>query len=301
MKKLTSFFRPILATPLHFSWKSLGDFVLITLGALLQAFAVRLFLVPANLVTGGVTGLSQIVNHYTGFPIGVLILLGNLPLFMLGWRYLGGPRFALRTAYAVLAVSFFVDFLAYFLPPQGLTSDLVLNTLYGGVASGIGYGLVYRGQSTSGGSDILARILNRKLSFSISQSYLLTDSLVMFLGGLVFSWENALYAIIMLYISGVAAEISLEGSNVVRTALIITSKPQLVQDRVLIDMQRGVTLMTGTGAYTGAERLILYVVVTRSEVTQLKALIHEIDPLAFIVIGQASEVLGEGFQPLATQ
>lgn len=298
MNAIKSLFRSSSLEPPHFSWKSFSDFLLITLGALLQAFSVRLFLVPANLVNGGITGLSQIINHYTGFPIGVMILLGNLPLFALGWRYLGGPRFVLRTAYAVLAVSFFIDFLALFLPPEGLTTDLVLNTLYGGVASGIGYGLVYRGQSTSGGSDILARILNRKWGFSISQSYLLTDSLVMFLGGLVFSWENALYAIVMLYINGVAAEVALEGSNVVRTALVITSNPHPVQERVLADMQRGVTVLTGTGAYTGAERLILYIVITRSEVTQLKALVREVDPQAFIVIGQASEVLGEGFQPL---
>ena len=300
MSSVKAFLRSALPERLNFSWKGFGNFMLITLGALLQALSIRLFLVPAHLVNGGISGLSQIINHFTGFPIGVMIFLGNLPLFALGWRYLGGPRFALRTAYAVLAVSFFTDFLTLFLPKEGLTSDLVLNTLYGGVASGIGYGLVYRGQSTSGGSDILARILNRKWGISISQSYLLTDSLVMFAGGLVFSWENALYAIVMLYISGVAAEVAMEGSNVVRTALIITSNPEPVKQKVLMDMERGVTVLTGTGAYTGAERMILYIVVTRSEVVQLKALVHDADPEAFIVIGQASEVLGEGFQPLAS-
>ena len=298
MNSPKSFLHSLLPAHPHFSWKGFGNFLLITLGALLQAFSIRLFLVPAHLVNGGISGLSQIINYYTGFPIGVMILLGNLPLFLIGWRYLGGPRFALRTAYAVLAVSFFTDFLTLFLPKDGLTTDLVLNTLYGGVASGIGYGLVYRGQSTSGGSDILARILNRKWGVSISQSYLLTDSLVMFFGGLAFSWENALYAIVMLYISGVTAEVSMEGSNVVRTALIITSNPEPVKEKVLMDMERGITVLTGTGAYTGAERMILYIVVTRSEVAQLKALVHEADPGAFIVIGQASEVLGEGFQSL---
>lgn len=296
-----SFLQSVLPAKAHFSWKAFGDFLLITLGALLQALSIRLFLVPSHLVNGGISGLSQIINYFTGFPMGLMILLGNIPLFVLGWRYLGGPRFALRTAYAVLAVSFFIDFLAFFLPKEGLTSDLVLNTLYGGVASGIGYGLVYRGQGTSGGSDILARILSRKWGISISQSYLMTDSLVMFVGGLVFSWENALYAIVMLYISGVAAEVSTEGSNVVRTALIITNNPQQVKEQVLVNMERGVTEMTGKGAYTGAERVILYIVITRSEVAQLKALVHEADPAAFIVIGQASEALGEGFQPLTAR
>jgi uncharacterized membrane-anchored protein YitT (DUF2179 family) len=295
---MQSFFKSIFTQPPHLTWSGVQDFLLITLGSLLQALSIRLFLVPAHLVNGGISGLSQIINYYTGIPIGLMIFLGNLPLFFIGWRYLGGPRFALRTAYAVLAVSFFTDFLVLFLPKNGLTQDLVLNTLYGGVISGVGYGLVYRGQGTSGGSDILARILNNWRGISVSQSYLLTDSLVMFLGGLVFSWENALYAIVMLYISGIAAEVTMEGSNVVRTALIITNQPDSVAEKVLINMERGVTLLPGKGAYTGTERIVLYVVIARSEVSQIKALVREADPNAFMVIGQAHEALGEGFRPL---
>ena len=283
------------------TWASLRDYALILAGALLQALAIRLFLVPAKLVNGGIAGISQLINYYTGWPIGLMMLLGNLPLFVIGWRYLGGRRFAMRTAYAVIAISVFTDLLVFFLPQDGLTKDLVLNTLYGGVTSGIGYGLVYRGQGTSGGSDILARILNNWRGISISQSYLLTDSLVMFMGGLVYSWENALYAIVMLYVSGIAAEVSTEGSNVVRTALIITNNPQPVTQQILENMERGLPLLSGRGAYTGAERSVLYCVVARSEVNQLKALVREADSRAFIVIGQAHEVLGEGFRSLSNE
>jgi len=296
---MRAFFASFFQQDRRFSWKSLRDYAFITLGALLQAAAIRLFLVPAGLVNGGISGLSQIINHFTGIPIGMMILVGNLPLFLIGWRFLGGRRFAMRTAYAVVAISIFTDVLVFILPKDGLTSDLVLNTLYGGVASGIGYGLVYRGQGTSGGSDILARILNNWKGISISQSYLLTDSLIMFMGGLVYSWENALYAIVMLYISGVAAEVALEGSNVVRTAIIITAQQEAVTQQILEHMERGVTVLSGKGAYTGSERPVLYCVITRSEVTQLKALVSEIDPNAFIVIGQAHEALGEGFRPLS--
>ncbi len=294
-----AFFSSLLHQRRHFSWKIFRDYLFIALGALLQALAIRLFLVPAGLVNGGISGLAQIINHFTGLPIGLMILIGNLPLFVIGWRFLGGRRFTLRTAFAVVTISVFTDLLVFILPKDGLTSDLVLNTLYGGVASGIGYGLVYRGQGTSGGSDILARILNNWKGISISQSYLLTDSLIMFMGGLVYSWENALYAIVMLYISGVAAEVALEGANVVRTALIITTEPEAVTQQVLENMERGVTVLSGRGAYTGSDRPVLYCVITRSEVTQLKALVNEIDPRAFIVIGQAHEALGEGFRPLA--
>jgi uncharacterized membrane-anchored protein YitT (DUF2179 family) len=292
------FWRDVFLQRPAFSWQSGRDFALIALGALVQALALRLFLVPAHLVTGGVSGLSQLINYYTGLPIGVMILLGNIPLFILGWRYLGGPRFALRTAFAVLVYAFLVDALVPFLPAQGLTDDLVLNALYGGVISGIGFGLVYRGRGTSGGSDILARILSRWRGISISQSYLVTDSLIMFLAGITFSWENALYALVNLYVSGLSAEAVTQGSNVVRTALIITSRPQEVSQKILYGMERGVTIVPARGAYTGAERTVLYCVVSRAEIAQIKSLVSEADPLAFMVIGNAHEALGEGFQPL---
>lgn len=292
--------RATLTQPPRFTWSGLLDYLLIFFGAFLQAFALRLFLVPAQLASGGISGLAQIINYYSSWPIGVMIFLGNLPLILLGWRYLGGPRFALRTAFAVAVVSFFTDYLSLHLPPEGLTNDIVLNTLYGGVVSGIGYGLIYRGQGTSGGSDILARILNHWRGLSISQAYLLTDAVIILLAGLSFSWENALYALVTLYVSGIAAEVVTEGSNVVRTAIIITSTPEPVTRLILENMERGVTILSGKGAYTGVERAVLYCVITRSEVAPLKALVRQADPRAFLVIGQASEVLGEGFRPLQT-
>jgi uncharacterized membrane-anchored protein YitT (DUF2179 family) len=281
-----------------FSRQSLIDFLLILLGGLVQALAMRLFLIPANLVSGGVSGAAQLINHYTHWPIGLMILAGNIPLFFLGWRHLGGPRFALRTALSVLSFSIFTDLLAFFLPVQGIVHDLVLNSLYGAVVLGIGLGLVYRGRGTSGGSDILGRILNDRLGISISQAYLLTDSLVILLAGFIFTWENALYALVVTYVSGLAAEMVLEGSDVFRTALIITAAPEAVTQKILYEMERGVTILSGKGGYTGADRPVLYCVVTRAEVSQIKSIIKEADPSAFIVIGQAHEALGEGFRPL---
>lgn len=288
--------KPLNSQRLRFSWGALRDYAYITAGALLQALAIRLFLVPSHLVNGGISGLAQIINYYSGWPIGLMIFLGNLPLFLIGWRYLGGPRFALRTAFAVAATSFLTDILVLYLPKTGLTSDLVLNTLYGGLVSGVGYGLVYRGRGTSGGTDILARILNNWRGVSLSQSYMLTDSLIILIAGLAFGWANALYALVMLYVSGIAAEGTTEGSNVLRTALIITNNPQVVTDQILYEMQRGVTVINARGAYTGEERTVLYCVVSRSEVAQIKALVREADPRAFMVIGQVHEALGEGFR-----
>jgi uncharacterized membrane-anchored protein YitT (DUF2179 family) len=280
------------------AWPTVRDYLLILAGAILQALSLRIFLIPAMLASGGVTGISMLINHFTGWPIGTMVLIGNIPLFILGWRFLGGRRFAIKTAVAVVTYSLLVDALVLFLPVNGLTDDIVLNSLYGAVVSGIGYGLVYRGQGTSGGSDILARILNNWRSISMSQSYLMVDGLVIISAGFVFGPKQALYALITLYVSGIVAETTMEGPSVIRTAMIVTSQPGKVAEQIMQDMARGVTMLAGKGAYTGEERSILYCVIIRSEVAQLKAIIHEVDPLAFMVIGQAHEVLGEGFKPL---
>lgn len=281
-----------------FTWKMLQDYALLLAGALVQAFAMRLFLVPGLLVSGGISGAAQIINHYVTFPLGVMIFVGNVPLFILGWRFLGGSRFAIRTAFAVTSFSILTDFLVLFLPPAGLTNDNVLNALFGGVLLGIGLGLVYRGQGTSGGSDILGRILNHRFGISISQAYLITDTVVVLAGGFAFSWENALYGMVVIYVSGIAAEMISEGSSIFRTVMIITDQSDDVKRSILDIMERGVTILSGTGGYTSSDRPVLYCVVTRAEVNQLKQLVKEIDPKAFMVIGVAHEALGEGFKPL---
>ena len=281
-------------------WPQFLDYSLIVLGAAIQAAALRLFLVPANLASGGVSGISQLINHYTHWPIGLMVLIGNIPLFLLGWRFLGGRLFALRTALAIVVYSFATDLLprSNIFPANGITDDIFLNSLYGAVISGVGYGLVYRARGTSGGSDILARILNHYRSIPMTQSYLMVDSAVILAAGFVFGWKQALYAIITLYVSGIVSETTLEGAGTVRTALIITSKADQVSQRVLDELERGVTILQGTGAFTGEDRPVLYCVITRAEVSQLKAIVREIDDQAFIVIGQAHEALGEGFKPL---
>jgi len=289
-------------------WPTIRDYFLIILAALLQALSLRLFFVPANLASGGVSGISQLINHFTGWPIGLMILIGNVPLFALGWRFLGGSRFAMRTAVAVLVYSLFTDLLPgmSLFSPNGagttlindLQGDIFLNSLYGAIVSGIGYGLVYRARGTSGGSDILARILNYYRGVPMTQSYLMVDTAVILGAGFVFGWKEALYAMIALYVSGLVADATLEGGGTVRTAMIVTTEADIISQRVLEELQRGVTFLEGKGAYTGADRPVLYCVITRAEVATLKAIVHEVDPRAFMVIGVAYEALGEGFRPL---
>jgi len=289
-------------------WLNSRDYILLALGALIQAVSLRIFFVPANLASGGVSGISQLINHFTGWPIGLMILIGNIPLFVLGWRFLGGRRFALRTAVAIVTYSLLTDLLLKlpFFAPSGAASvlindlkgDIFLNSLYGAIISGIGYGLVYRARGTSGGSDILARILNKWRGVSMTQSYLVVDTAVILSAGFVFGWKQALYAMITLYVSGLVADTVLEGGGTVRTAMIVTSKPEDVSARVMENLERGVTVLEGMGAFTGTSKPVLYCVITRAEVATLKTIVNEIDPEAFMVIGVAHEALGEGFRPL---
>ncbi len=276
------------------------DYAELVVGAVVQAIGLRLFMVPADLASGGVSGIAQLLNHYTGWPIGLMVFVGNVPLFLLGWRFLGGRRFALRTALAVVVYSAMIDLLPRLsiFPSNGITDDLFLNSLYGAVVCGVGYGLVYRGGGTSGGSDVLARILNHYRAMPMTQSYLIVDSTVILAAGFVFGWKQALYAIIALYVSGMVSETILEGPATVRTAMVVTSAAKAISERVLQEMERGVTILPGTGAYTGTERPVIYCVITRSEVAQLKGIVRDLDPQAFLVIGQAHEAVGAGFKPL---
>jgi uncharacterized membrane-anchored protein YitT (DUF2179 family) len=289
-------------------WLTLRDFLLIGISSVIQAFSLRVFFVPANLASGGVSGISQLINHFTGWPIGLMVLIGNIPLFLLGWRFLGGRRFAFRTAFAIVTYSLFTDLLlktALFAEHGAATrlihdlqGDIFLNSLYGAIVSGVGFGLVYRARGTSGGSDILARILNNWRGISMTQSYLIVDTAVILGAGFVFGWKEALYAMITLYVSGLVSETVLEGGGTVRTAMIVTKEIEAISNRVLEELERGVTILEGSGAYTGEARPVLYCVITRSEVATLKAIVNECDPIAFMVIGVAHEALGEGFKPL---
>lgn len=280
------------------SSRDIRDYLLIGTGAIIQAFSLNLFLLPADLVNGGVTGITQIINHFTGWPIGVMILIGNLPLFIIGWRYLGGQKFAIRTVFSVLLYAFSVDLIRIIIPPGGITSDTLLNALYGGVINGVGYALVYQGRGTSGGTDILARILSHYRGIPISQSYLMTDAVSIIMGGFTFSWDKALYALVLLYTSGISAETISQGSRVARTAMIITNHPQEVSDAIMETLNRGVTNLPAKGMYTGQDRNILFCVVSRPEVERLKEIVAKSDQQAFMVIGEAYEAIGEGFHPI---
>ncbi len=285
------------AQPNHLRLQLLRDALLICVGCALQALSVVIFLNPASLASGGVTGLAMLLNRVSPLqvPIGVFTLLLNLPLFWLGLRHLGGWRFLARTVIATVLYSVLTALFEQMRLPS-LTNDIILNTLFGAVIGGFGAGLVFLARATTGGTDILAILLVRWRSIPLSQSYLIADALVITLAGLLFGWEKALYALIALYVSGVAAEAVSEGAQVSRMAFVITNAPERVSEAVLTQMGRGLTRWTGRGGYTREARQILFIVISRAETATLKSIVAETDPDAFVVIGQASEVYGEGFR-----
>ncbi len=274
------------------------DYGLISVGTAVMVLAMHFFFIPSQLAVGGLSGTAQIINSFTGWPIGIMVFIFNIPLFLVGWRTLGGKRFLARTIFSATLFSVLLDGLNILFPTDGITHDLLLNALYGGILGGIGGGLVLRARATSGGTDILARYLDKKFGIPISQGYLYTDSLVVFVAALAFSWEHALYAIIGLYVWSVVAEVAMTGLNVDRVATIITDQPEQVSRQIIGQLDRGVTSWQGQGMYTGQPRQMLLCATSRGEISVLKALVHEIDPAAFVIISQAHEVLGEGFRKL---
>lgn len=271
---------------------ALRGFFLLTLGGLISAVNVNLFLAPSEIAPGGVSGLAIIINKFTAWPLGLMMLGMNIPLLFVGFKYLGRFNFLIRTVYVVLIYSLGVDLLAPWLPAGGISDNLMLNALYGGIVGGIGSGLIYRGQGTSGGTGILGRVLQFKTGFPISQVYLITDGFIVFIAGLVFGWDKALYALVTLYIWGIAADQVLEGPSVVRTAMIVTDRPKEVAEAVFDRLRLGITSWPAQGMFTEKKHTVLFFAVSRPNVDALKNVVLEADSQAFIVIAHGHHIVG---------
>jgi uncharacterized membrane-anchored protein YitT (DUF2179 family) len=270
--------------------------VQLVVGSLMAALGFSLFQVPFNLAAGGVSGLGIIFNHYTGFPIGLTVLALNIPLVVLGYFQLGRWRFVFSTIVSVLCFSFGIDFFNAYLPSAvhrwPITDDLLLASIYAGVLFGIGMGIIQRAGGTVGGTSIPARIIYDRVGFPMSQSYLYTDGAIILLAGIVFRWEVALLAVLTLVLSGILSDYVLEGVSKVRTATIVTKKPEDVRLAVLYRLRRGVSLWPIEGGYTKTPRTMMFCTVLRSRVADLRQAILTVDPDAFIVVGVAQQVVG---------
>ncbi len=277
---------------------ALRSFFFLTIGSLIAAVNVNLFLAPWEIAPGGVSGLAIIINKFTAWPIGLMMLVLNFPLLFIGFKYLGRFNFLIRTLYVVVLFSLGVDLLAPWLPAGGISDNLMLNALYGGVVGGIGSGLIYRGQGTSGGTGILGRVVQFKTGFPISQVYLLTDGFIVLIAGLAFGWDKALYALVTLYIWGIAADQVLEGPSVVRTATIVTDRPKEVAEAVFERLRLGITAWPAQGMFTEEKHTVLFLAISRPNIDALKSVVLEADSQAFIVIAHGHHNIGGINKPL---
>ena len=267
---------------------------IITLGAVIYALAFDWFVAPNQIAMGGVTGLAQIVNALVPvLPVGVLSILVNVPLFLAGWRLLGG-RLLVSSLYAMAVSSLAIDVIAWMhtFPPM----DPILATLYGGAGMGVGLGLVFSQGATTGGTDIIGKLLKLKFPWlPIGKLVMIPDMVVVILAAVVFGTVNAaLYGLIQMYLLSKVMDMILYGWDTSRVAYIITDRWEETV-RGLLDMNRGVTLLQGKGAYTGAEKQVLLVAFKQKQIVALKRAVKETDPSAFLIVCDAHEVLGQGF------
>lgn len=278
--------------PVKFLWESLG----ILSGSAITALGLDLFLIPNKIAGGGVSGIAIIIHYVAHLPVGLTMLVMEIPLFIASVRYLGFG-FGIRTLLGAISLPFFIDGFAPFL--HKVTGNDLLACLYGGILVGVGIGIVFRSKGSTGGTDELAALLHKFTGMPLGQIILILDGLIIAGAGIVFGIESALYALITVFVTTRVIDVVQEGLAVVRAALIISEFSEDIAKGILERLNRGATALNGTGLYTGKQREILLAVVSQSEVSLLKEVVYEVDPDAFLIVADVHEVLGEGFKKWA--
>lgn len=264
----------------------------ISAGALITALGLNLFLIPNRIAAGGVSGIATLLYYLLRLPVGPTMLAINVPLFLASVRFLGG-RFGIRTLMGSVLLSFFVSLTGHLSP---LTTNTLLAAIYGGIATGVGMGIVFRAGGTTGGTDLAAALLHHFLGLSFGKGLLAIDSLVITAAGVVFSPEQALYALLTLFLTSRVIDLVQEGETYGKAALIISETAEAIRVAIVSELERGVTVFRATGGYTGKERQALLCVVTQAELSRLKSLVATQDKRAFVIVGNVFEVLGEGWR-----
>ena len=273
--------------------KYLFDAAAVIAGAVLFSASMNMFLLPAGIVVGGMTGIATIINMFFGVPVGVMIIILNIPLILLNTRYFG-KKFFVRTMVGIAATSVATDFITVF--PVTVT-DPLLCSLLGGVTMGVSLGILLARGYTTGGTDLVACLLKRKFRNLPTGTLIMASDLVIVgvSAILLRSFDGLLYSVISIFTMGKLADLMLDGSQHAELALIISKKPEETAKRISEKLDRGATLLDGKGSYTGEEKRVVMSVVGRRELFLLKEVVSEVDPDAFVIVCQAAEVLGEGF------
>ena len=277
--------------PLH---PELKNALLIIAGLLCCSAAYNLYLIPNSIAAGGFTGIGQLVNRFLPVKVGTVSLILNIPLFALSMTSLG-LRFGLRSLIATFGLSLFIDYL----PLPAATNDMLLASVFGGVLGGAGFGLIIRGNATTGGTDMLAKLISSRFhSVSLGAVMFAVDGMVIIASAFVFDVVSAMFALISTFLMSKMIDFLVDGLNSARAYFIISDESEKIARRVIDEMERGITGLNGQGMYSGADKKVLLCVISRTESPQLRAIVSDCDPRAFVIATDVHEALGEGFRPM---
>lgn len=280
------------------------DYALITVGLALTAWALDAFLIPNRLAAGGVSGLATVIYHVLRenfaltITVGIQMLIMNGALLVLAIRE-RGIQYAAKTIYGIVALSVFID-LFWAVTPSLAADDLLLAALYGGALAGIGMGLVFKAGGNTGGTDIVAQLLAKRLPFGVGQILLVIDAGVILLAGLAFGPQLALYGAVAIFVTTVTIDLVLEGISIEKAVFVISDASDRIAEAITREMGRGATALEATGVWTGESRGMLFVVISRNELDALKSIVATVDPHAMVVISDVHETIGEGFREMRT-
>ena len=279
---------------------NLFDYVMIMVGSLIMAIGLMLFLVPNKVSAGGVSGISTILYHMFNWPAGITMLALNIPLFLIGIKVFG-RKFGMKTFWGIIWISLFSDLIDVILKLPPLTTDPILATIYGGLLLGGGLGIIMKGRGTTGGSDIIARILNKYFHLSLGISFMIIDTVIIIAMGIIFkNVELILFCLITLAISSKVVDMFIEGLTSERAITIMSKNWEVIANQIMDEVNRGVTGLDSVGMHTNSEKKTLYCVVATRQIEHIRRIVKREDPFAFVTITNVSIMQGEGFRERTT-
>jgi uncharacterized membrane-anchored protein YitT (DUF2179 family) len=275
--------------------KLLKRIFFLLIGASLVSVGLEIFLVPNNIIDGGIVGVSIIASHLSGWSLGIFLFLLNLPFLIIGYKQIG-KTFAISTLFGVTVMSIGTTLLH---PVPGLTDDPLLAAVFGGIILGIGVGLVLRYGGSLDGTEIVAVLFNKKSPFSVGEIVMFINLFILSSAGFVFGWDRAMYSLIAYYIAFKMIDLTIEGFQESKSVWIISDNYKDIGDAIVARLGRGVTYLKGEGGYTGDEKKVVFCIITRLEEAKLKLIVEEVDPAAFLAVGNIHDVRGGQFKKKA--
>lgn len=283
---------PHTRNPVMFTIKK---YCILFIGSILAAIGLEIFLVPNQIIDGGVVGIAIMASSLTGLDISVFLILLNLPFLYIGYNHIG-KTFALSTLFSIISLSCWVY---VFHPVPELTNDLFLAAIFGGIILGVGVGLIIRNGGSLDGTEIMAILLDKRTGFSVGEIIMFFNLFILSSAGLVFSWEKAMYSLVAYFVAFKVIDITIEGLDESKGIMIVSDYPDEIAEALMARLGRGVTVLHGAGGFTGEPKRVLYSVVTRLEIAKLKSIIYEKDEDAFVTINEVHEVFGGRFKKKA--